>query len=316
MSTIAILKGAGLREIPLSDEDFYYLEHDPEMLEAARNLSPLQMECLKEETEWVPNEEYENAPRIGTDEEIRQIGTGAAPCPLCHGRLTLGLHVIGKTTGMRMRKDGSCLCASIRAFWHIWAKYVPERYQGCSLDNLAPSPKSRLQLDKQAAIIAVLQREPDASYTFTGDYGSGKSHFGYSLLRRAVEYATSPERSLQHRSMPAVWAVSVPTLLQEFRDHQGDVERPVTVLPQMIRSAGQAGKRICLMLDEVDKFSVTEPRMDFLFELVNAATNAGGQVIAISNLPVAALRSKWGDVGGPLLDRLCHRHGAKLVEFV
>jgi predicted ATPase len=85
----------------------------------------------------------------------------------------------------------------------------------------------------------------------------------------------------------------------------------------MIHSAIKQGYRPCLFLDEIDKISPSEFKMNRLMQLVDAVYEAEGQLVATSNKTLTELISKWGEnEAGTVLRRIGAGDGAKAIHFI
>jgi hypothetical protein len=64
---------------------------------------------------------------------------------------------------------------------------------------------------------------------------------------------------------------------------------------EKIRRLAKLGHRICIFMDEIDKFSPTRFKMATLFKLLNAVSEVHGQIVCVSNAQYDKLRELWGD---------------------
>jgi hypothetical protein len=103
-------------------------------------------------------------------------------------------------------------------------------------------------------------------------------------------------------SHPAVWRIRASELLDEHiawdtRDLSNENRRInlPTVTVRKIQRAKEAGYRPCLFLDEIEKITTKEYKVDKLCEIINAVYDAEGQVVATSNKSVEKIAEKWGD---------------------
>jgi hypothetical protein len=71
-----------------------------------------------------------------------------------------------------------------------------------------------------------------------------------------------------------------------------------------------------LFIDEIDKFTTTEFRINMLAEIVDAVDVAQGQIVATSNKSPTDLEAKCGsDEAGTILRRIGREVNAHMVEF-
>jgi DNA replication protein DnaC len=264
-----------------------------------------------------------------TPEDIDAIVNRGLKCPICtEGR---------DWPRYRGRDSAIVICLQVdhgcKHYVRIgmqWRKLVDDRYLRIRLDDLEPSGLSRLPKIRQAEYIETLQQNPDSSYMFAGESGMGKTHFGYALAYDAVErWSFACEENPQLGEQSVFWVDTSDLLdsIQKYKKAQQDQRpdddppKPPAVTADQITRLAKLGHKVCLILEEFDKFSPTQPRLDNLHDVVGAIYKGKGQVIAISNDTVEVLKEKWRDFSsnGPILRRIAGpeaNNGSELEFFV
>ena len=154
---------------------------------------------------------------------------------------------------------------------------IPPRFARARLVGLRADSDRH---EHQAEVIAHVQRQPDASYLFTGANGTGKTHFAYALARQA---AIGGRRLI---------ACKLSELLGEYRDQALDAQADEPrVRPDDLR---QSKAKYTLLLDEIEKVRPTPFAVEMFFALVDAAYHYSHQLLATSNFTVKQLVSHWG----------------------
>lgn len=279
----------------------------------------------KRETMWIPADRV--APLTSSEDEA--VGRGLSTCPRCNGFGWMWMDHWGETTHLYLKLQYTCPCASSVTFWRFWGnrENVPERFTQVTLKGLRPSNESFLSIARQEEVIRQVQDHPGDSYLMIGPPGTGKSHIAYALLRRAVRLWARRHYALGTFE-PAVWSSTAYSLLNSItqwkmakanyngtEDGYG-VAYP-KVMPNMIRSAANHGERPVLLLDELDKFTVTDAKLNDLNELVGATWDAKGQLLGVCNKDVSGLNTKWkdDDLVGSIIRRIGAGEGAHILEF-
>jgi hypothetical protein len=255
---------------------------------------------VKTETSWVEQKGtrpvFKSLPFADQD----MIASGLMECPCCAQGDESPVYV-GKDTGVEITTFHRCRCAAIRAFVRVWRRDVPVRFRACKLTTLAPSAHSKLPMDRQEKVIDFLREHPTDSYLFVGDGGVGKTHMSFALHRYALEaWAQRVHQFGSH--YPSVLRASVPELMKQhhawsMRSSEHEQGMPVqvpTITIEKIKAIVTEGNRPTIILDEIDKVgNVTPAKLTVLYDLVNTAYEAKGQIIATSNTDAETLRKLW-----------------------
>jgi hypothetical protein len=277
---------------------------------AARIYCPEFLAALRAAPKWIPLD----SPTLLSRDEIAAMVNRGIPCPVCQRHLAW-LRYQDETTGIVICWPSDHQCERYVQVGNLWRKLVPrERYRGIRLESLEPDENSKLPLIKQAEYIATFRQHPDSSYLMCGRALTGKTYFAHALLYRAVErwsLAWAADDKLGDQSV--FWIDHTGVLLddiQQYKLHRRDVPRPKhpAVTAEEINRLQDQGQRVTLCLDEVDKFSATEPRLTNLHELLLAIDAGRSQVVAMSNATQTLLRKKWAEfpsLAEPIIRRLC-----------
>jgi hypothetical protein len=122
-----------------------------------------------------------------TPKDIEAIVNRGVKCPVCATGSDWPRYQ-GRDSGIVICRQVDHDCKHYCQIGIQWRKLVDDdRYLGIRLDDLKPSALSRLPKAKQAEYIGTLQENPDSSYLFSGDVGTGKTHLGYALAYDAIE---------------------------------------------------------------------------------------------------------------------------------
>jgi DNA replication protein DnaC len=157
---------------------------------------------------------------------------------------------------------------------------IPPKFQGAELSKLRPLVEKHV---KQSILFEEVQNNPFNNYLLLGKHGAGKTWVGYALFKNA---ALSNRRAV---------ALSLASLMGEFkRVEMGDTD---SWKPQVtVGDLSQTHTKWTLFLDEVEKARVTEFTVEKFFELINAASSFGHQIIATSNMTEDALKSHFSKI--------------------
>jgi hypothetical protein len=276
--------------------------------------------AFETEKAWIPKARL---PMIPPD-LWEDVGTRKIHCPICGDPRGFGEDsgerqylATGKLTGIPIVVMRSCDCCPLRAKWYILGlSDLPQRFRYADLDSVVPSDVSRLSLPRQQVIIDHLRAHPDRSFFFFGDAGCSKTHFATALF---VKWVTEWSK-IEATSCPPV-RVNTSGLLAELARKANDKEADEPSYSiQKVKSAVREGRRPQILLDEVDKFPVTEPRLVHLLGIVDAVYAEKGQICATSNLSPAELLDSWEPFakshGEAILRRIAEpKEGGEAIEF-
>jgi hypothetical protein len=285
---------------------------------ANRNLTREAAEAIIAEKHWTWTTPDPGIPA----ELIVPIALEKAPCPICHDKPRHIYHrpVRGDDTGIEATFSGDCICPDLHRAGYVWKK-IPAHFEDTPLLRfLKPTNNPKLLLstpvEVQQRIIDCVKKLHDKNLMLTGSVNGGKSWIAFSLWKSRVLHNIKQEHKDNFPNFGACWAVNVREVLdQQYRYTMTKGERP-TVDADKIRAAARAGWRPTLLLDEIDKFSVTPARLDFLFDICAATYDSDGQLISTSNLTVDQLAEKWkSDTGDALLSRLADRENGRVIDF-
>jgi DNA replication protein DnaC len=207
------------------------------------------------------------------------------PCPACKGSRTHPIVYRGTATNFYFRENYSCKCVDAIDFQKMVNERLPRSLRRFSLENLAPSPHSKLPLDRQKKEMEFLRKHPDDSYFFLGKPGTSKSTFSAALFRHALRKHFRRLRDVCNAT-ECLWYVDWNRFLDAevayttSNDKEG-IERLVTA--RAIERAEKAGYRPVLLIEEVDKRSMTAFAANALFTLLKCMDDCEGQLIVTTN---------------------------------
>jgi hypothetical protein len=276
--------------------------------------------AVQSERSWVPDA----LPRFDPFLQ-EEVGSKRVECPHCYGTFDIDHTHRGQTTGLVITLSKRCPCTVYRDFWSAWGDpvRVPSRFRAAgATGRIEPSANLSLSLNRQAAIIKTVYEDTQRSYFLAGPPNTGKTHILTALYRCALQRASARVYDLGI-PQPSVWRISASVLLDEHvawevrhSKPEGSVRCPCLTV-SMVHSAVRHGFRPCLFLDEMDKITPSEFKLNRLMQIVDAVYEADGQVVATSNKTVAALIAKWGeDEAGTVLRRIGSGNMAKAIHFV
>lgn len=182
---------------------------------------------------------------------------------------------------------------------------IPPTFEGPDLMNLKPQAARHR---RQAAVIRLLQGNPQGSYVLTGQNGSGKTHLGWALYRHAVESGRPASGLL------------LGDLLAQFREWElmtpEDRHRTGAWRPDCLPADFQTAAPRFLMLDEFEKPLVSEFNTRMLFTLLNHVRDFQHQIVVTSNKRWAEVWQTWARIdpvyGNSIMERL---KGYQLIEM-
>lgn len=177
----------------------------------------------------------------------------------------------------------------LRNWWRMIESNVPLHDRHIFLENLEPSDKSRLKIDRQQEVIEYLQANPAQSYAFFGPAGTSKTTFGVALYENAVW-----ESVLRFTGVHVpIFRMSAKYLLDEYVLREMDRQNapdPTVSRPLILRITKRMNGTVPddqtprLFLEEIDKVKYSEFKTDCLFEVIDSIYEANGQLVFNSNL--------------------------------
>ena len=230
-------------------------------------------------------------------EDHEPVGLRMEPCPLCNDSGTISVSCRGEMTGFMLEYAFRCRCYRYKFFWDLY-RSVPQHYRGVNLDD--PETAPRLAHHGVAA---------------GPDYRSGESAPGQQLsVFWAARYRKDSsllcplpicDSSMHFHADPAGGHVALRLAGGHRRasrpdqrvevEGQGRRERVVSGGYRRTSLPGcQQGYRPELFLDELDKFTPTETRMNELFKIVDAVNKANGRIVTTMNGRPEDLQRRWG----------------------
>jgi ATPase family associated with various cellular activities (AAA) len=253
-----------------------------------------------------------------TDEEVALVEAGKE-CPKCHDTKTYWVTQACKNSGVPVQFPYNCPCITVRQITALWNQLVSPRWRHVRLHTLEPvgEPINALPIKLQEWLIATLiendKNAIPANYLFTGEAGTGKTHFAMALLRRAVMRWAAARKVNPKLDAQSVFYVNAKELLDQHHRKVMNVDdlavpEPVVTGPKL-RRLGSAGYSISLFIDEIDKITLSEFKMGVLLDLVNSLYEYRDkcQIVAISNKPLLSLRKVWQpyEAGEAIIRRIC-----------
>lgn len=168
---------------------------------------------------------------------------------------------------------------------------VPREFLGSRLETAQPDPGRH---PKQTEMLATIRRDPNASYIFVGDNGSGKSFASWLLVMAAFE---SDRRTV---------AIDLDSLLKQYRLHEFNDGANPAVLADDLKPypSGQKREPVTIFIDEIAATTPTEYAAKEFFHLLKAAHEFDHQVLMTCNISLEQLQRHWGgkgDRGDPAL---------------
>ncbi len=221
-----------------------------------------------------------------------ELSSTSGFCQLLRRRFPVGYRIHrGATTGIVITKADDCPCRSRGSFIRQW-DFVDSRFKHHRLKTITPSERSRSPIEEQVAHIQTLRDNPHASYFLQGTGSAGKTTLAHCLYRhRLEEWSAAPNRA----EGLSVWMLSANEYLTKLSQHAQNPSSPAPVVtPDLIRKRSRQGLPVALFIDEMDKFSPTEAKLDNLFTLVNAVHACEGQIVMTSNAAMKDLAKSWG----------------------
>jgi len=261
------------------------------------------------------------------------VGLNKIPCPVCQDDRHVLLVRKEAVTGVEEGTSYSCHCLFLKNFWQTFMANVSPRYQYIARKKLAPSTKSRLPVDVQRQVLKQLHEHPLGSYSFFGPAGTSKTTFAVALYRCALlentgkafqAAGTIPMSTfVSSAKTPAVWRISAKQLVDEFQsvvsgrplvDYKGTprADQSPLVTRQKILRAVAVGLTPRLFMEEVDKVSNTEFRVNCMFEVIDAIYEAMGQLVLVSNMTREEFKNHFG---ADIARRVKENEDARIFDF-
>jgi DNA replication protein DnaC len=165
---------------------------------------------------------------------------------------------------------------------------------------------------KQCPALELMKNCPRDSYVFSGEPGTGKTHFFWALYRRACE-------DINRRVVACSMLQLIEQYREAFRPRRDEEPAPrALVMPNDLQQTGIA---YSLFLDDIDKPRMTEYVAEQIHALLDAAYVHEHQVVVTTNLRVrepdqlsAHFERADERYGRAIVRRIVHP-GNNLVEF-
>jgi len=225
--------------------------------------------------------------------EIDAIARGKKRCPACLGVGRYDITERGKTEAthniLRVERP-YCRCRGWKYLRSLVAKELPPLYEYVNLWTLQPDFQNMLSKAAQAEELKYVRDNPDGSFLIFGPPGTGKSTISCALFRHAyqrdMDFFWKDGATLPYNKTRWIWRANFDALLQEHNTTIFDTKNAPEpyVTPKKIIDAKEAGHTPFLIVEEVDKTKLTEHRVKYLFQLLDAMINCQGQLIITSNL--------------------------------
>ncbi len=262
----------------------------------------------------------------------RLIGLGQMVCPDCANTMQRPIHECGAKTGVRIITRTRCPCVGYRMFFR---KMEDPRNLGVDYHQVRLRTLLRYAANfstfakikgRFETLVATVTAHPGNSYLLCGPAGQGKT----TLL--AALYANALSQWVEGcfwagEQVDSVWIANATKLSAEFRawemkdDGRGSNEGPPTMPPSItikkIENAVAAGFTPAIFIEELDKFKLdSEFQLKSFSRIIDEVHNAGGQIVATSNLNEYQLRSKLGEqYGGGLIRRIAGARGNEGTDY-
>jgi hypothetical protein len=275
---------------------------------AARRFTGKFIAGVQAETRWDPMD----ALACLTPDNIALMVNQGIQCPVCVQGLDW-VRFRGLDSGIIVSIQKDHGCERHACVGKLWRFLVPKKqYRDIRLASLKPSSKTSLPEPIHQGLIHTMQQYPESSFLMAGPVNTGKTHSGYSLLYEAVDrWSTAWAGDPNLGDQSVFWIEHTGALLddiQTWKLNRKDprVKQPAVTAEQIHRLIAR-GHKVFLGLDELDKFSATEPRLNNLYELIVAVDDGEGQIIAMANKTQTRLKQDWADftAGSAIIRRLC-----------
>lgn len=224
------------------------------------------------------------------------------------------------------RTTTKCDC-QLKQAWSYLRAHIPDEHRPYAvLSKLTPNAKFSLAPKVQQEMIDEVKANPEDSFILSGKNSWGKTTCSYALYRHAMYEEMMRIWNSDHKikwfngaifgkwgDEFAVCKVTAESLLQqyaEWRTRRDDACEPV-VTRRLIEKFKRHGVRFHLFLEEIDKITMSEPKRNTLFEIVNALCEFGGQLVITTNLR----KDELADLLGPDFTTRFLRMGTRVIDL-
>lgn len=225
------------------------------------------------------------------EQQMLEAALGKTPCPACGDKEFFPGILYGEDTGLWEPKPHiGCWCTIYRLVQRRMDEMVGHRYRAYDFRTIKPSSANRWPLDKQQSFYADAYSNRDKNFLFLGSAGTGKTTTCSMLAREALWRHKDYLWESRYRTNPVrwVWVVDAEELFLQFaewstsRTSEKPKPEPI-VTPAKVHKARALGLTPTIVLEELDKGRLTEPRFTFLQNLMNAMDKEEGQLIVTTN---------------------------------
>jgi len=242
-----------------------------------------------------------------------------AKCPVCHGTGEVprepGKTDLPSPIPIKTEDCPHCLVfvRRLEDFAQTFFMRMPAAYRQHTLNSLQPyeGTASVVSLEKQKAIIQMLNHDSDSGWLFFGPPHAGKTVWTTALYAENLygffigtsTYVESDRSKIKNKS--AVWRVKAKTLLDQHtvwsmkrfdKDEDGAycTDEPDITVEKIVKYR-RLGVKSKLYLEEIDKVNMTEARNANLFELIDTLHEEEGVVVINSNLTPEEFNARFGE---------------------
>jgi hypothetical protein len=283
-----------------------------------------------------------------SEAEMLAAALGTNQCPACQDKRTFGGFSYGLDTGYREPNNYiRCWCNPYRIVQNEFDRLVGHRYRAMDFRSSKPSKLCRLPIDQQQAnwdeVRATLEADNKVkaeapkefqphNFLFAGSAGSGKTTLSSMIAREAIWRDLNNERTgLRYCPNPVrwVWVVDAEELFLQYaawatsRTNENPAPEPV-VSVRKVEQAASLGCTPTIVLEELDKGRLTEPRFTFLFNVMNAMSKCKGQLVITTNRKIDRFMALFTESesetirtsGEPLMRRFLENNCIKQFTFI
>jgi len=209
---------------------------------------------------------------------------------------------------------------------------VPPRDRFADLATLEPSDKSKMPVEFQARILEAMRqqnfdcdcgRNPVRGWAFFGPAGWSKStlctawfaqyaranvmdisRLRWSDMHEHIEFP-------KNRTASFLWRMNALTLIDEnlawqHRDFANKAAKQPRVSSAWIEALQSHHFYSCLYLEEVDKIRTDKPKLDILFDVINALYDYHGVLLLNSNLTKQEFATQFGPEFARRISEMCN----------